>query len=195
MKQKLKDLSERYDALEEAFRYHERDIRDDLGRICYELLGMIRLVRERTSFDENSSDDIERIVQEQVARVSAKLLELGRSEAVDKAIVQFRDILCDLESDEFEIHRKEDAAVRQRVWDLTDGKCTYCRTELVDGGVGRDSFVVEHVVPKSAGGPDRIENYVPACSACNLKKSNRHVIDAMGDQAIPALKLVQGDGA
>lgn len=35
------------------------------------------------------------------------------------------------------------------------------------------TFHVEHIVPRSAGGSDELENLAWACPSCNLKKSNR----------------------
>lgn len=74
-------------------------------------------------------------------------------------------------------HPLTDKAVREQVWELTDGRCAYCDKHLRPFGTGSDSFVVEHVVPKSAGGPDNIANYVPACMACNSTKSDGHVVE------------------
>ena len=60
---------------------------------------------------------------------------------------------------------------------MTDGKCAYCDVDLVPDGQSGDSFVVEHVVPVSMGGPDNLANYVPACFGCNTGKSNGHVLE------------------
>lgn len=73
-------------------------------------------------------------------------------------------------------HKIGDPEVRRRVFDLTNGRCAYCDVSLGESFDGA-SFVVEHVVTGSHGGPDNLANYVPACSACNSSKSNRHVID------------------
>jgi hypothetical protein len=35
------------------------------------------------------------------------------------------------------------------------------------------TFHIEHVIPRSKGGPTRAENLAFACPSCNLKKSNR----------------------
>lgn len=75
------------------------------------------------------------------------------------------------------IDSKSNPDIRRQVLAMTEGTCAYCSVPLVDGGQGSDSFVVEHVVPASCGGPDHISNYVPACSACNVRKRDGHVID------------------
>jgi len=72
-------------------------------------------------------------------------------------------------------HKLSDPAVREAVLKITDGKCAYCGCQLQSERNGTDNFVVEHVVPKSKGGPDNIVNFVPACRGCNNAKSDRHV--------------------
>lgn len=44
-------------------------------------------------------------------------------------------------------------------------RCQYCGS--------RDSLTVDHVYPKSRGGPDTWENLVAACVPCNNRKGNR----------------------
>lgn len=76
------------------------------------------------------------------------------------------------------VHRLNDPEVRQQVWGLTEGRCTYCDVALdADRGAGGPlAFCVEHVVPRSSGGPDNIANYVPACMSCNSSKNTSHVL-------------------
>lgn len=45
-------------------------------------------------------------------------------------------------------------------------RCVYC-------GQGQMPFEIEHVVPKSRGGSDRVSNLVLSCHACNEVKGNR----------------------
>lgn len=73
--------------------------------------------------------------------------------------------------------RPSDPAVRAQVLAMTDGKCAYCEAEISDqSGDGKADFVVEHIVPKSCGGPDHLKNFAPACSRCNSEKSANHVL-------------------
>lgn len=74
------------------------------------------------------------------------------------------------------VDKLSDPDVRRKVFDLTNGTCAYCATELVWSGGASDQFCIEHVVPASKGGPDRIENYVPSCSSCNNSKKDGHVL-------------------
>lgn len=50
-----------------------------------------------------------------------------------------------------------------------DNKCFYCKV-YVKRGV---NLHIDHVVPLSAGGPHIIDNLVPACKTCNLKKGKK----------------------
>lgn len=91
------------------------------------------------------------------------------------------------------LHPLNDKEVRQKVWDLTGGRCTYCDCQLENGGTVGASFVIEHVVPRSCGGPDNIANYVPACASCNNSKGDRHVlqfIQTKMDRRRPPLTVV-----
>lgn len=77
------------------------------------------------------------------------------------------------------LHPINDATVRDAVWTLTQGHCAYCDSEIKRDGQAESrgaAFCVEHVVPTSAGGPDNLANYVPACISCNSSKGDRHVL-------------------
>lgn len=77
------------------------------------------------------------------------------------------------------VHPISDATVRDAVWTLTQGRCAYCDKSIPRDSNGEsqaDRFCVEHVVPTSAGGPDNLANYVPACISCNSTKGDKHVL-------------------
>lgn len=81
------------------------------------------------------------------------------------------------QQDRKETHNQADPAVREAVLNLTGGRCAYCDAEIRSGSYDSDSqFCVEHVVPKSCGGPDHLNNYVPACKSCNNSKGGGHVL-------------------
>ncbi|MFQ6071953.1 MAG: RNA-guided endonuclease IscB [Methanosarcinales archaeon] len=46
-------------------------------------------------------------------------------------------------------------------------KCVYCK-----GKSGDKILEIEHVIPKSRGGTDRVSNLVIACKTCNMQKGN-----------------------
>ena len=49
-------------------------------------------------------------------------------------------------------------------------RCEYC---LMHQSLQIATFHIEHVIPRSRGGTDHIENLALACPRCNLCKSNR----------------------
>jgi hypothetical protein len=123
----------------------------------------------------------------------------GVSGLVDKLAHALRDASAHLYEIEgrtaarADCHSLADKEVRQKVWELTGGRCTYCDCQLENGGTVGASFVVEHVVPRSCGGPDNIANYVPACASCNNSKGDRHVlqfIQTKMDRRRPPLTVV-----
>lgn len=101
-----------------------------------------------------------------------------------------------------ETHALHDPRTREAVWAMTGGKCTYCGCQLsktwAEGRSDETSIsalYIEHVVPRSAGGPDNIANYVPSCNGCNTSKSNGHVLDFITRKLPNRLRLVGGEAA
>jgi hypothetical protein len=74
------------------------------------------------------------------------------------------------------VHPINNPDVRAQVWRLTGGKCAYCDCALEQDSTAGQSFAVEHVVPRSCGGPDNLANYVPSCKSCNSSKCDTHVL-------------------
>ena len=60
--------------------------------------------------------------------------------------------------------------VRQYLLEKWKHQCAYCGAENV-------RLEVEHIVPKSKGGSDRVSNLCIACRNCNQKKSDRDLAD------------------
>ena len=56
--------------------------------------------------------------------------------------------------------------IRQYLLEKWQGRCAYC-------GVTDVPFEVEHIVPRSRGGSDRVSNLTLACHACNQRKGNQ----------------------
>lgn len=53
-------------------------------------------------------------------------------------------------------------------------------------------LTVDHILPKSFGGPDTLENYQPMCSPCNSRKGNglkRSPIEVINDNHLKAREL------
>src|SRR4029077_537697 len=68
--------------------------------------------------------------------------------------------------------RQQVALTKKNVLLRDDYRCQYC------GGKGEGQMTVDHVVPRSAGGPSTWENLVCACLICNNRKNNRTPQDA-----------------
>ena len=64
--------------------------------------------------------------------------------------------------------------LRLEVWRKSKGRCWYCgRGTRWSGPVVLEQFCVGHLVPRSAGGTDALDNLVPACRACNARKGRK----------------------
>ena len=63
------------------------------------------------------------------------------------------------------------------------GKCIHCNTrlEITDDGELLGKTTVEHIVPKTHGGGDVLENLALACRSCNNEKGRRHDVKGPGD--------------
>ncbi|MFM7009486.1 MAG: HNH endonuclease, partial [Betaproteobacteria bacterium] len=95
-----------------------------------------------------------------------------------KAQAERADFLEERLADRVIEHNPTNPEVRAKVLAMTDGRCAYCNCEISPGkDDGKPEFVVEHVVPKSVGGPDHLHNYVPSCPSCNSSKHAGHVIE------------------
>ena len=57
---------------------------------------------------------------------------------------------------------------RKRVFAKTNGMCAYC---------GGKAQIIEHIIPKSSGGTNRISNLVGACIDCNYIKGKKTLDD------------------
>lgn len=55
--------------------------------------------------------------------------------------------------------------------------CQYC-AKHVDELSSKNPLTIDHILPKSKGGPHHWENVVTACYRCNLKKRDRTPTDA-----------------
>lgn len=60
--------------------------------------------------------------------------------------------------------------VEARVFWLCGGRCARCKVVLSPRQGLAISFHVDHIVPRSQGGSDRLSNLQPLCRTCNLRK-------------------------
>ncbi len=63
-------------------------------------------------------------------------------------------------------HRQRVAFNRRNVFRRDDQRCQYCGARAVD-------LTLDHVVPRSRGGPTSWENVVACCRSCNARKRDR----------------------
>ena len=61
------------------------------------------------------------------------------------------------------------AGVRWQVFERDDFKCVACGKSSHDGAI----LHVDHIIPKSKGGSDTMDNYQTLCHLCNIGKSNK----------------------
>jgi 5-methylcytosine-specific restriction endonuclease McrA len=57
---------------------------------------------------------------------------------------------------------------RMRLWKKQAGGCFYCRCRVISP----DDGTLDHVIPRSRGGPDSPRNLVFACKPCNARKAD-----------------------
>ena len=72
--------------------------------------------------------------------------------------------------------RMEDYRARKREGVTSVGEsCVYC---------GKPANAVDHLIPKSKGGPDKNWNLVPCCKSCNSGKKDKDLADFLNDSFI-----------
>lgn len=55
---------------------------------------------------------------------------------------------------------------------LQRGWCEYCGAKLT-----KSTRSVDHITPKSSGGPNNWANYAAACQTCNANKGSRSLLE------------------
>jgi hypothetical protein len=61
------------------------------------------------------------------------------------------------------------AGIRWQVFERDDFKCVACGKSAHDGAI----LHIDHIIPKSKGGKNTIDNYQTLCHLCNIGKSNK----------------------
>ena len=66
--------------------------------------------------------------------------------------------------------KKVSKEIKEQVAKRAGFCCEYCRSQLK---FSSDPFSIEHIIPKSKGGSDEIDNLAYSCLGCNFKKYTR----------------------
>lgn len=73
--------------------------------------------------------------------------------------------------------------IRSGVIERAGYRCEYCRTNSRLIGM---PLVMEHILPKAAGGKDESENLAASCYRCNeFKGAKTHAVDPQTSQLVP----------
>jgi 5-methylcytosine-specific restriction endonuclease McrA len=53
------------------------------------------------------------------------------------------------------------------------GVCPYCGEEMTLDLGENNTATIEHIIPRSKGGPSAEFNYMAVCSSCNFERGNK----------------------
>ena len=69
------------------------------------------------------------------------------------------------------------------------GKCIHCRTKVTLGkdGATEGSATLEHIVPRTHGGTNELDNLSIACSRCNHQKGRKLDVLQFSDARLQAV--------
>ncbi len=90
---------------------------------------------------------------------------------------------CDAHITDEEMH-----ATLQEAFDQSLGICTYCLKPFDNTHTGRAT--VDHIIPRSLGGPTVSGNVVIVCGRCNSKKGNRGIFGVIGPRPLLLVALL-----
>jgi 5-methylcytosine-specific restriction endonuclease McrA len=83
--------------------------------------------------------------------------------------------------------------IRQHVFAESDHRCEYCLTSRRLIGM---PLIIDHIVPRSAGGDDNRENLAAACYRCNeFKWAKTHATDPATGELGAFCKKIYQNGA
>ena len=92
-------------------------------------------------------------------RAKQRLIETERITVTDNNEIIIK------EQTGFNFCTKFDSSLHKKIFQIDNYECVYC-------GSKRD-LSIDHIIPRSCGGSDDIDNLVTACMTCNRKKNAR----------------------
>lgn len=81
------------------------------------------------------------------------------------------------------VKSKPSPSTRARVIERDGHRCRYCASLVVPGALGPNGLTIDHVIPRSRGGTNVLDNLVVACRTCNAEKS--HLLASEWQSPIP----------
>jgi 5-methylcytosine-specific restriction endonuclease McrA len=84
---------------------------------------------------------------------------------------------------EYQQGELEGYEVREYLLEKFDRQCTYCQAKGIP-------LQIEHMIPRSRGGSDRISNLCLACEPCNQKKNTQTISEFLKDKPDLLAKLL-----
>jgi 5-methylcytosine-specific restriction endonuclease McrA len=183
--------------LESAIRTYESDSRSfQIGRttpiVLYAywfLIGKEKMPEEVRSVcipKENRDFDMDLGKLSSRMRAPSKLRSIwGKryKEQIDRALRALDPVLVEPKSNQ---GGEVPESLRAEAWSRSPNKfdaCEMCNTEFVGGSPNApEAPTIDHIVPRSMGGPDEAWNLRPMCRSCNSFKNN--VLDPSGVERI-----------
>lgn len=59
------------------------------------------------------------------------------------------------------------------LFNAQSGICPYCGDDMTMERGKQKSATIEHIIPKSKGGPDLLYNFMAVCNECNQERGNQ----------------------
>jgi 5-methylcytosine-specific restriction endonuclease McrA len=81
----------------------------------------------------------------------------------------------DINGDEYQQGTLQGYNVREYLLEKWGRKCAYCDKKEVP-------FEIEHIVPRSKGGPNSVSNLTLSCNSCNRQKGSNNIEDFVKDE-------------